>query len=221
LFKGRVQAILPEVNPLTRTIRARFELTNQDSQLAPGMFVSVLLSSTARQALTVPAEAVIRTGRRVVVMLAEAEGRFRPVEVETGAEADGLIEIRSGLQVGQKVVVSGQFLLDSEASLRATTTRMLDTPAARDSMTSEYSSNGRIEALGRDAVTLSHEPIPALKWGAMTMEFGRPAKGLPQELKPGQRVRFHFTMGKDGQPVLTRIEPAGRSAAAGGMEKRP
>lgn len=133
LFKGRVQAILPEVNPLTRTIRARFELTNQDSQLAPGMFVSVLLSSTARQALTVPAESVIRTGRRVVVMLAEAEGRFRPVEVETGAEADGLIEIRSGLQAGQKVVVSGQFLLDSEASLRATTTRMLDTPTARDS----------------------------------------------------------------------------------------
>jgi Cu(I)/Ag(I) efflux system membrane fusion protein len=55
----------------------------------------------------------------------------------------------------------------------------------------------------------------------MTMDFDRPATGLPQGLKPGQRVRFYFTMGKDSQPVLTRIEPAGRSATAGGMEKRP
>lgn len=223
LFTGKVQAILPEVNPLTRTIRARVELANPGSQLAPGMFVSVLLNSSARQALTVPSEALIRTGRRVVVMLAEAEGRFRPVEVETGAEADGLTEITRGLQAGQKVVLSGQFLLDSESSLRATTTRMQDPSGAKDATTTEttYIGDGRIEAIGKDAVTLSHEPIPSLKWGAMTMDFGKPGTGLPPGLKAGQRVRFYFTMDKDGKPMLTRIEPGSTPAATGALEKRP
>jgi Cu(I)/Ag(I) efflux system membrane fusion protein len=227
IFRGSVQAILPEVNVLTRTVRARIELVNAVSdphgQLMPGMFVSVVFVTPARQVLSVPTEAIIRTGRRVVVMLAEAEGRFRPVAVETGTEASGLTEIRRGLQAGQKVVVSGQFLLDSEASLRATTTRMQDMSVREDATSTEYISDGRIEVLGKDAVTLSHEPIPALKWGAMTMDFGRPASGsgLPPGLKPGQRVRFTFTMGKDGQPVLTRVEPGSKPAATGAMEKMP
>ena len=74
--------------------------------------------------LLVPSEAVIETGTRRVVMLAEGDGRFRPVSVETGVQGGGQTEIRSGLSVGQKVVVSGQFLIDSEASLKATEARL-------------------------------------------------------------------------------------------------
>ena len=70
-----------------------------------------------------PSEAVIRTGKRTVVIVAEGDGKFRPVDVEIGTEADGMTEIRKGLAPGQKVVVSGQFLIDSEASLKGTTTR--------------------------------------------------------------------------------------------------
>jgi Cu(I)/Ag(I) efflux system membrane fusion protein len=73
---------------------------------------------------TVPSEAVIATGNRNIVIVAEDGGRFRPVVVETGAESDGATEIRNGLDEGQQVVVSAQFLIDSEASLKAATTRM-------------------------------------------------------------------------------------------------
>jgi len=85
----------------------------------------VLFAPTASQdVLLVPSEAVIETGTRRVVMVSEGEGRFRPVNVETGAQGGGLTEIRSGLTLGQKVVVSGQFLIDSEASLKATEARL-------------------------------------------------------------------------------------------------
>lgn len=124
-FKGKVGAILPEVNAATRTLKARIELANPGGRLVPGMFASIRLAPSARpQALLVPSEAVIQTGQRSVVMLALGEGKFAPADVETGAEANGMTEIRKGLQAGQKVVVSGQFLLDSEASLRGTATRM-------------------------------------------------------------------------------------------------
>ena len=113
------------MNPTTRTLTARVELANPSMQLLPGMFVTVQLAPAAeRDVLLVPSEAVIRTGTRSVVMLAEGEGRFRGVNVEIGAEDGGQTEIRSGLTVGQRVVVSGQFLIDSEASLKSTEARL-------------------------------------------------------------------------------------------------
>lgn len=126
-FEGRVQALLPEVAASTRTLKARLELANPGARLVPGMFVQMRFARPGRQkALLVPTDAVIRTGTRSVVMLAEDMGRFRPVEVHTGAEAEGRSEILAGLSAGQRVVVSGQFLLDSEASLRGLEVRLAD-----------------------------------------------------------------------------------------------
>lgn len=133
-FSGTVQAILPEVDPVTRTIKARLTLVNPDYALAPGMFVDVVLAAGSAEALTVPTEAVIRTGTRTVVILAETGGAFRPVDVEIGIESGGRTEIERGLEAGQRIVASGQFLIDSESSLRATGTRMQDeedSPAER------------------------------------------------------------------------------------------
>jgi len=125
VFKGKISAILPEVNPATRTIKARVELANPGGQLVPGMFATVNFSPAARRdVLLVPTEAVIQTGKRSVVLVAQDEGRFAPVEVEVGLDSNGRTEIRSGLRAGQKVVVSGQFLIDSEANLRASINRM-------------------------------------------------------------------------------------------------
>jgi Cu(I)/Ag(I) efflux system membrane fusion protein len=124
-FDGRVQAILPEVNPATRTIKARMELANPGARLTPGMFVTMQFTDLhADKALMVPTDAVIQTGQRSLVMLAEDNGRFRPVEVETGTESGGQTEIKRGLKAGQKVVVSSQFLIDSEASLSGLQTRL-------------------------------------------------------------------------------------------------
>ena len=124
VFRGKVAALLPDVNATTRTIRARIVLANPKAQLKPGMFATLDFGGQRKQALLVPAEAVIYTGTRNIVISADSNGGFRPVEVEVGRESGDMIELRKGLEVGQKVVVSGQFLVDSEASLKTTLERM-------------------------------------------------------------------------------------------------
>ena len=207
-FAGTVQAILPDVDVATRTIRARIELDNRDQTLAPGMFVNVALETAATDGLVVPSEAVIRTGTRTVVIVAEGAEQFHPTDVEIGADTDGATEIKRGLTAGQSVVVSGQFLIDSEASLRATSTRMQGAPAS-DPTTREHAGEGKITAIGDGTVTLSHGPIPSIQWGAMTMQFVLPPVP-PSDLQVNEEVRFSFTMGSDGKPRLIRIEPLER-----------
>ena len=130
VLHGRVQSFLPQVSAATRTQTARVELVNPGERLVPGMFVNVMLSApVAREAVLVPSEAVIATGTRHVLMLAEGDGRFQPVDVQIGSESGGRTEILQGLQPGQKVAISGQFLLDSEANLAASGNRM-SPPAA-------------------------------------------------------------------------------------------
>ncbi len=119
VVKGAVSAILPAIAGDSRTVQVRVELPNADGTLRPGMTAQVRLAqSSALSVLQVPSEALIRTGKRTLVMLAEEGGHYRPVDVEVGAESQEMTLIRSGLQEGQQVVASGQFLLDSEASLR-------------------------------------------------------------------------------------------------------
>jgi Cu(I)/Ag(I) efflux system membrane fusion protein len=118
-FTGSVQAILPEIDSTTRTLRARIELENPNRSLLPGMFVSIALAGPASENLLVPTEAIIETGRRTVVIRAEPNSSFVAVEVESGLETNGQTEITSGLSAGDRIVVSGQFLIDSEASLRS------------------------------------------------------------------------------------------------------
>jgi membrane fusion protein, copper/silver efflux system len=130
VFKGRVSAILPDVNATTRTLKARIELANAGGRLVPGMFATIDFEPTHRKdAVLVPSEAVIRTGKRTVVIVAQAKGRFAPVDVETGIESQGQTEIRKGVHDGDSVVVSGQFLIDSEANLKAAMERMSEAPA--------------------------------------------------------------------------------------------
>ncbi len=116
-FAGRVIAVLPTAQAESRTLTVRVELRNAGGRLRPGMFATVHLGDTARTALLVPSEAVIRTGKRTLVMLAEPKGRYRPAEVRVGRDAGGQTEILAGLREGERVVSSGQFLIDSEASL--------------------------------------------------------------------------------------------------------
>ena len=128
-FQGRVGAVLPEVNPATRTRKVRIELANPAHRLVPGMSATAGFAPLAREpSLLVPSEALIRTGERTVVMVAETDAsgaqRFHAVDVEPGIDANGMTEIRKGLARGQKVVASGQFLLDSEASLKAAAGRL-------------------------------------------------------------------------------------------------
>ncbi|MEC5211528.1 Cu(I)/Ag(I) efflux system membrane fusion protein [Polaromonas sp. CG_9.5] len=221
-FEGKVQAILPEVNAATRTLKARLELANPGGRLVPGMFVQMEFKDMrAEKALLIPTEAVIQTGKRMVVILAEDNGRFRPVDVEAGIESGGQTEIKRGLQAGQRVVVSSQFLIDSEASLKGVEARLNEAPKPAAASTSpRYESEAKLDAMGPDALTLSHGAIAALKWGPMTMDFKRPLAGkLPPNLQAGDRVSFEFYMDAEGLPQLTRVSPlAPAPQAAGGVK---
>lgn len=210
-FKGRVSVILPEVNLATRTLKARVELANPDAQLVPGMFATVNFTpATRNEALLVPTEAVIRTGNRSVVIVAQGDGKFAPVDVEIGMESEGRTEIRNGLEAGQEIVVSGQFLIDSEASLKATVTRMGEGPAPEGGAAADqtHRGEGKVESIGKDEITLSHGPIPSLEWGPMTMGFNLPANGLPKNIAVGDAVKFEIRQTADGMFEITTISQA-------------
>jgi Cu(I)/Ag(I) efflux system membrane fusion protein len=209
-FRGRVNAILPEVALATRTLKVRIEVANADGRLVPGMFATVNFAPAAKkETLLVPTEAVIQTGKRSVVMVAQGDGRFVPVDVELGVETGGQTEIRSGLQARQKVVVSGQFLIDSEASLRGTTTRMGDVPVPKDAMAGgpTHRGEGKVESIDKDKITLSHGPIPSLQWGPMTMGFTLPANGLPSNVAVGDTVTFEIRETGNGMFEIVWISP--------------
>jgi len=121
VFHGRVSELLPQLDPTTRTLKARIVLENPAQKLRPGMFLTVTQSAAAAQpaVLAVPEEALIDTGTQRRVLVASGDGYFKPVNVTTGITAGGWTQIVSGLQEGDNVVTSGQFLIDSEASLRS------------------------------------------------------------------------------------------------------
>ena len=206
VVRGKVAAVLPEANRDTRTLRLRIELPNPGQRLKAGLFAQVSLRGNAREALVVPAEAVIRTGRRALVYVAEEAGRYRPVPVEIGEQVDEWIVIRSGLTDGQQVVASGQFLVDSEASLKGVEARLNSQSAptaAANAM--RHAGQGLIESLDRSSVILNHGPLPSIGMGAMTMEFKLPPPDkLPRGLAVGDRVDFEFYLDADG-PRLTRV----------------
>ena len=215
VFQGRVAAVLPEVNPVTRTLKARIELANPGAALVPGMFATVELLPTARApSLLVPSEAVIPTGERKVVIVALEGGRFQPVDVQTGEEAMGQTEIRKGLSAGQKVVVSGQFLIDSEASLKASTTRMTDVPEVSKAKGTPavaaplHRAEGVVVDIDAASALIKHGAIATAGMGAMTMEFKAPAAGMPAGVRKGDRVRFAFAITGAGEFVLSSIEAA-------------
>lgn len=213
-FGGRVRTILPGAQTESRTITARIELANRGGRLRPGMFATVGFAGEQRPALLVPSEAVIRTGRRTLVMLALGEGRFLPAEVRTGREANGQTEILAGLAEGEKVVTSGQFLIDSEASLSGMEVRPIGSggqpsrPPAGASKSRSYEAVGRIERLAAGSVTLSHGPVPALDWPAMTMSFRLASPAMARGLKAGDRVRFTFDQPPEGPTIRSMTREA-------------
>ena len=215
-LEGKVDYIYPELNQQARTVKARVTLANPGLALKPGMFANVLLASATRKATTVPSEAVIQTGTRTVVIVQDGE-RFRVAPVKLGAEADGRTEIASGLKEGERVVASGQFLIDSEASLRGALSRLEGDVEAKPAAAAPAASKGTHQGVGRitdmnpakGRVELDHEPIPAMKWPKMTMEFVVKDPASLTRLKRGDAVEFEVRpeQDKSGDYVLESISP--------------
>ena len=202
---GRLTALLPEVAGDSRTLTARVELRNPGGRLRPGMYGQITFGGSSTPALLVPSEAVIRTGQRNLVMLAMQGGRYQPAEVRVGREAGGQTEILAGLRDGERVVASGQFLFDSEASLSGVTARSLEQARAQSVATAPaqtpaqasaqiYRTSGRVQSIDGRSISLAHGPVPALQWPAMTMNF-TVADAVPLAgISAGSQVDFAFDM---------------------------
>jgi Cu(I)/Ag(I) efflux system membrane fusion protein len=198
-FAGRIESVLPAANPATRTVEVRIALPNQDGRLRPGMTADAEIAEPRTQAaLLIPAEAAIQTGRRTVVIVADDNGRYTPTEVELGRRAGNRIEVRRGLSEGQRVVASGQFLIDSEASLTGALERLQGAGAPPAAETGAHEASGRVTSIGDGALTIAHGPVATLQWPPMTMVFQLERPDMSQGLAVGDDVRFRFRQVEQG-----------------------
>jgi Cu(I)/Ag(I) efflux system membrane fusion protein/cobalt-zinc-cadmium efflux system membrane fusion protein len=156
-FEGEVTYVYPFLDPTTRTARVRLELPNPDLILKPDMFANVTIETEARpRALVVSEAAVIRSGRRSLAIVALGEGRFEPREIELGLDSgDGWLEVTSGLEAGERIVTSGQFLIDSESKLQEAVQK-LSSPSGDEGADHDHSRSAR-EAAGHEADPRVHE----------------------------------------------------------------
>jgi membrane fusion protein, copper/silver efflux system len=208
VFKGKVSYLYPMLDASSRTLQVRIELPNKGGLLRPGMYANVDFSGQTRVALSVPTESIIATGLRKVVIVKEAHG-YRPVEVKTGQELDRRTEVLSGLAEGEQVVVSGQFLIDSEASLSGVLAKLSQQDkglnSGMDEMNDSQSSNNKAKSIEKmpkgsgkvvdvdvksNHITLNHDPIEALGWPSMTMGFKVKDSRQLSKLKAGDEVEF-------------------------------
>ena len=204
IFEGTVDYLTPAVNAGTRTHPVRIVLAHPGLKLKPGMFAKVTLyGGRGEEAVLVPSEAVITTGKRSLVLISQGEGRFQPVEVKTGMQSGGQTAVLEGLSGGEQVVTSGQFLIESEANLKGVLEKMK--PVGQQ----VHTGSGRVT--GVDAKTgfleMEHDPIPSLDWPGMTMEFDVRDPAILEGLKAGQQVEFDLVKEDGGFPV-TAIRPA-------------
>ncbi len=206
VFEGTVDYVYPELDPVTRTLSVRLRFDNAEGMLRPNMYASVtLVPPAAREAVTVPSEAVIRTGRAERVILATGEGTFRPRLVTTGLRdsfgAGGRTEIVQGLAPGETVVASAQFLIDSESALSGSLMRFAPTEAE------PVRGRGALVALDaeRRTVEIAHAAMPALDWPAMTTRFAVAAEVDLARWSPGEAVAVTLVRGADGLLAVTEI----------------
>ncbi|MFC1603155.1 efflux RND transporter periplasmic adaptor subunit [Pseudomonadota bacterium] len=131
LFEGEVTFIHPILQKKSRTVRVRLEFDNPDLTLKPGMFANVMLhADTQPEAVVVPSEAIVRSGSREQIFVVREPGKFEPREVRLGFSAGGFTQILEGVELGEEVVTSSQFLIDSESKLREATAKMIAAMAA-------------------------------------------------------------------------------------------
>ena len=228
-LSGRIDALLPDIDPTTRTQTARIVVDNPE-RLAPGMFARVEISASSEGAASVlvPTEAVIATGTRSVVIVDDGKGRFRAQEVQSGDEAGGKTQVLDGIKEGETVVLSGQFLIDSEASLSGTLTRLSGGGARQSNQPTSsapasgsaaparevHLAQGTVSRIDGDRWTIDTDAVPSLDMSAMAMTFVCPQQIPRGAIRLGQRVSFSFFRNPEGEfeiekiTVLETAEPA-------------
>jgi Cu(I)/Ag(I) efflux system membrane fusion protein/cobalt-zinc-cadmium efflux system membrane fusion protein len=177
MFRGRVDLIVPKVDPDTRTVRVRLAFANPDLKLKPGMFVNVALQISLGRQIVVPSSAVLQTGARQIVFVDQGDGRLQPTEVGLGSRAGDEFVVMRGLHEGQTVVTSANFLIDSESQLHAATGAFIPPPPGAGAAAAMNTS-----AVPQAAIELTTEPDPPHKGDntirvKLTQAGGAPVSG--------------------------------------------
>jgi len=189
---GVVDYIYPVLNQDTRTLQVRLRIPNEDRLLKPNMFADVkLLASVGEKVIAIPREAVIRSGTHSRVVLALGDGQYRPALVRPGVESDEKIQILNGLEAGQQVVVSAQFLIDSESNIDMALAA-LDKQKKQSEMPQQVMAMGTIEGFQPDQrlLTITHDPVEEWQWPTMKMDFKLAESVDFPALSEGQRIEF-------------------------------
>lgn len=220
-FEGTISYVYPTLKAETRTIQVRIDLPNTNNLLKPGMFAQLELPTAAKGAVvTVPNSAVIDSGTRQIVLVQAKEGRFEPRDVKLGARSDDRVEVIEGVREGEQVVVAANFLIDAESNLKAAvggfghSSHGAAAPTDKAAAKVGNKAEGKVEEVDAKAgtVSITHGPVPSLKWPGMTMEFKAANEAIMQQLKPGAAIDFEFVERGQGEWVITAVKPASQPA---------
>lgn len=216
-WEGEVDYVYPVLDETTRTVQVRMRFPNLDRALKPNMFAQVTIhGNDTKPTLLIPNEALIRTGSTNRVVLALGEGKFKTVAVTVGRLDDQRVEILEGLEAGDEVVVSAQFLLDSESSITSDFKRMSHGKEMERSVLAE----GKVDSVmaGHRMLKVTHKPIEDWDWPEMTMDFDV-AEGIDLEkVKEGMTIHFEITQSNKGQYQVTSIDLPGASSTEGSLD---
>ncbi|WP_299685539.1 efflux RND transporter periplasmic adaptor subunit [uncultured Vibrio sp.] len=197
-WTGEVDYVYPILDPNTRTLRFRLRFENPNGELKPNMFANVALTPVSNdQVLTIPRSSVIRSGGMTRVVLAEGEGKYRSARIEVGREAADKVEVLQGLEVGDRIVTSAHFMLDSESSQSADLSRIngVEPPSETAWATGEITD----VMAGHRMLTINHQPVPEWEWPGMVMNFNV-AEGVEFEpFQTGQSLEFEMQKSDSGQ----------------------
>ncbi|TNC79659.1 MAG: efflux transporter periplasmic adaptor subunit [Oleiphilus sp.] len=223
-WQGMVNYIYPQLEAKTRTLPVRIRLLNQDHRLKPGMLVNLrILSEVEQSQLSVPRQALIKAGKHQRVVKSLGDGRYQSVPVEAGLEGElpgdamstlanlRRVQILQGLDEGDQVVTSAQFLIDSESNIEAELQRM-EVPVETEAKASTQSDN-RVITSGivhktmpsMGLVSISHDPIPEWDWPTMKMDFPIAENLTLSDFKPGETIRFELEKTGDWDYLITAL----------------
>ena len=221
-FDAVVAYVYPTLNPATRTVPVRLEMQNPQGLLKPAMFAQVEVPVSGKgKVLTVPISAVIDSGTRQIVLVQLAQGRFEPREVSLGSRSDNYVEVLNGATEGEQVVTSANFLIDAESNLKAALGGLGGhahggaKPAAEQkaavsnnkTATVSHQAQGTLNSINTDGtVSITHEPIPSLKWPGMTMDFTLTNSSLTAGIKTGSTISFELVERTPGEFVITKLQ---------------
>jgi len=213
-WQGKVDYVYPELDQKTHTLKVRLVFPNPDLAIKPKMYANIkIISQTVKNTLAIPRSALIRTGEGDRVVLTKGDGRFIVQPIKVGIESGDYFQVVSGLTENDIVVISAQFLIDSESNLKAGLSRLQSHDHSvkknhdSNNLAQEYVGMGKVKETNpvKRTITLDHQPIPELNMPAMTMKLNVAGDIDMSKIMAGDQVHFVLIKNSSGDYMATKI----------------